>query len=208
MYRLFLYILLPHCVYYTSHVKERWILLKSLYGKCGQLIYLFPWRHVLFAGSSPYYCIICVISMCYTCQLYDICYLHISDILTFCIFFYLCYVYCLKQLFMYFMSVYWCIWTWQMIMEELFIDIHIFHHVVTFIQIFSFFYENCYLYCIHLHIIYCKITLIILMAHTFSTITYHMNFYHIQTTLCFNYYRCFRRVYHYLLHSLLLKLYM
>ena len=28
VYRLFLYILLPHCIYYTSHVKERWILLK------------------------------------------------------------------------------------------------------------------------------------------------------------------------------------
>ena len=68
--------------------------------------------------------------------------------------------------------------------------------------------ENCFLYCILLHIINCTITLIIFMAHTFSTISYHMNFYHIQTTLCFNYYRCFRRVYHYLLHSLLLKLYM
>ena len=86
VYRLFLYILLPHCIYYTSHVKERWILLKSLCAKCGQLIYLFPWRHVLFAGSSPYYCIICAISMCYIWQLYDVCYLHIPDILTCCIF--------------------------------------------------------------------------------------------------------------------------
>ena len=68
--------------------------------------------------------------------------------------------------------------------------------------------ETCSLYCKLLHIIYCNITLIIFMAHTFSTITYHMNFYHIQSTLCFMYYRCFRRVYHYLLHCLLLKLYM
>ena len=83
VYRLFLYILLPHCIYYTSHVKERWILLKPLCVKCGQLIYLFLWRHFVFAGSSPYYCIICAISMCYTCQLYDVCYLHISDILMF-----------------------------------------------------------------------------------------------------------------------------
>ena len=68
--------------------------------------------------------------------------------------------------------------------------------------------ENCSLYCILLHIIYCNITLIIFMAHLFSTIIYNMNFYHIQSTLCFMYYSCFGTVYHYLLHSLLLKLYM
>ena len=35
-----------------------------------------------------------------------------------------------------------------------------------------------------------------------------MNFYHIQSTLCFMYYKCYGTVYHYLLHSLLLKVYM
>ena len=40
-----------------------------------------------FAGNGAYHCIICTISMCYTCQLYDVCYLHISGILMFCIFF-------------------------------------------------------------------------------------------------------------------------
>ena len=69
-------------------------------------------------------------------------------------------------------------------------------------------HENCCLYCILLHIIYCNITLIICMAHIFSTIIYHMNFYHIQSTLCFMYYKCYGTVYHYLLHSLLLKVYM
>ena len=37
---------------------------------------------------------------------------------------------------------------------------------------------------------------------------YHMNFYHIQCTLCFMYYKCYRTVHHYLLHSLSLKVYM
>ena len=39
-------------------------------------------------------------------------------------------------------------------------------------------HENCCLYCILLHIIYCNITLIICMAHIFLTIIYHMNSYH------------------------------
>ena len=78
-------------------------------------------------------------------------------------------------------------------------DIHM--HILIF-------HENCTLYCILLHIIYCNITLIICMAHIFSTIIYHMNFYHIQSTLCFMYYKCFETVYHYLLHSLLLKVHM
>ena len=87
VYRLFLYILLSHCIYYTSHVTETWILFESLCETCGQFIGLFPLRHVLFGSSSPYYCIICAISMCYICQLYNVCYLHISDILMFCILF-------------------------------------------------------------------------------------------------------------------------
>ena len=116
VYRLFLYILLSHCIYYTSHVIETWILLKSLCETCGQFIYLFPLRHVLFGSSSPYYCIICAISMCYICELYDVCYLHISDILMFCILFSVSVMY-ITQLFMYFMSIYWCIWTWQMIIQ-------------------------------------------------------------------------------------------
>ena len=93
VYRLFLYILLPYCIYSTSHVTETWILFESLCGTCGQFIYLFPLRHVLFAGSSPYYYIICAISMCYTCQVYDVCYLYISDILIFCILFSICVMY-------------------------------------------------------------------------------------------------------------------
>ena len=128
VYRLFLYILLPHCIYYTSRVTETWILLESLCETCGQFTGLFPLRHVLFGSSSPYYCIICAIFMCYICQLYDVCYLYMSDILMFCILF--------ATSVMYLMSISWCIWTWQMIMQELFIDIHIFHHVLTFISIF------------------------------------------------------------------------
>ena len=87
VYRLFLYILLPHCIYYTSHVAETRILLESLCETCGQFIYLFPLRHVLLASSSPYYCIMCAISICYICQLYDVCYLYMCDILMFCILF-------------------------------------------------------------------------------------------------------------------------
>ena len=75
-------------------------------------------------------------------------------------------------------------------------DIHM--HILIF-------HENCALYCIVLHIIYCNVTVIICMAHIFSTIIYHMNFYHIQSTLCFMYYKCYKTVYHYLLHSLYLK---
>ena len=81
MYSLFLYILLSHCIYYTSHVTETWILFESLCETCGQFIGLFLLRHVLFGSSYPHYCIICAISMCYICQLYNTCYLHISDIL-------------------------------------------------------------------------------------------------------------------------------
>ena len=161
-----------------------------------------------FAGSSPYYCIICAISMCYTCQLYDVCYLHISGILTFCIFFpfvlcilfettfYVFHVNLLMHINMtddHARAVHW--YSYLSSCSDIHMNIFIFD-------------ENCSLYCILLHIIYCNITLIIFMAHTFSTITYHMNFYHIQSTLCFMYYRCFRTVYYYLLHSLLLKLYM
>ena len=138
VYRLFLYILLPYCIYYTPQVTETWILFESLCGTCGQFIYLFLLRHVLFAGISPYYCIICVISMCYTCQLYDVCYLYIWYTYVLYFVFHLCYVYCLTKLFMYFMSIHWCTWTWQMIMQELFTDIVIFHHVLTFIWISSF----------------------------------------------------------------------
>ena len=50
--------------------------------------------------------------------------------------------------------------------------------------------ENCSLYYILLHIIYCNITLSTFIAHLFSTIIYNMNFYHIQSTQCFMYYRC------------------
>ena len=87
VYRLFLYILVSHCIYYTSHITETWILFESLCETCGQFIGLFPLRHVLFGSSSPYYCIIYAISMCYICQLYNVSYLHISDILMFCILF-------------------------------------------------------------------------------------------------------------------------
>ena len=83
VYRLFLYILLSHCIYYTSHVTETWILFDSLCETCGQFIGLFLLRHVLFGSSRPYFCIICAISMCYICQMYNVCYLHISYILMF-----------------------------------------------------------------------------------------------------------------------------
>ena len=87
MCRLFLYVLLGHCIYYTSHVTETWILFESLCETCGQFIGLFLLRHVLCGSSDIHYCIICAISMWYICRLYNICYLHISDILMFSILF-------------------------------------------------------------------------------------------------------------------------
>ena len=163
VYRLFLYILLPYCIYHTSHVTDTWILLESLCETCGQFIYLFPLRHVLLASSCPYYCIICAISMCF----------HMST------------VWCMLSVHVWYTYVlYWYLSSCT--------DIHMYILI---------FHENCSLYCILLHIIYCKITLIIFMAHIFSTIIYHMNFYHMQSTLCFMYYKCFGTVYHYLLQS-------
>ena len=74
-------------ILYITCNKETWILFESSCETCGQFIGLFPLRHVLFGSSSPYYCIICAISMCYICQLYNVSYLHISDIFMFCILF-------------------------------------------------------------------------------------------------------------------------
>ena len=76
----------------------------------------------------------CVIHV--NCMMYAICTSLIYLCFVFCFPFVLCILF--DKLFMYFMSIYWCTWTWQMIMQELFIDIHIFHHVLTFIWIFSF----------------------------------------------------------------------
>ena len=145
--------MIPHCVYHRSHVKERWILLESLCAKSGQLIYVFMWRHAFLQVVVPnivsYVQFPCVIHV--NCMMYNICTFVVY--LCFVFFFHLCYVYCLKQLFMYFMSIYWCILTWQMIMQELFIDIHIFHDVVTFIWIFSFL-MRIVLYIVYFYISY------------------------------------------------------
>ena len=122
-------------------------------------------------------------------------------------FFHLCYVYCLKQLFMYFMSIYWCILTWQMIMQELFIDIHIFHDVVTFIWIFSFL-MRIVLYIVYFYISYTvTLTYHILGTHILNNNIPHYFLSHTIYTVLM-YWRCFRTVCYYLSHSLLLKLYM
>ena len=48
--------------------------------------------------------------------------------------------------------------------------------------------------------------------HMYGTYIFNNNisheFYHIQCTLCLMYYKCYRTVHHWLLHSLLLKVYM
>ena len=78
------------------------------------------------------------------------------------------------------------------------------HHIAFLHMIVT----SCTDYFLYILLSHCTIALIICMAHIFSTIIYHMNFYHIQCTLCFMYYKCYGTVHHYLLHSLLLKVYM
>ena len=75
VYRLFLYLLIHHCVYHRSHVKDRWILPESLCARSGQLVHAFMWRHVflhaVFPNIVPYVQFPCVIDV--NCMIYTIC---------------------------------------------------------------------------------------------------------------------------------------
>ena len=75
VYILFLYLLILHCVYDRSHVKDKWILPESLWAKSGQLVNVFMWRHaflqVVVPNSVPYVQFACVIDV--NCMIYTIC---------------------------------------------------------------------------------------------------------------------------------------
>ena len=149
-------------VYHRLHVKDRWILPESLCARSGQLVHVFMWRHALLQTVFPnivqYVQFSCVIDV--NCMIYTICTFLVYSCFVF--FWHLCYVYCFKQLFMYFMWMYWYISTWQIIMQEICIDIDIFHDVVTFIWIFWFLMR------IVLHIVYFYIS---------CTVTLHLSYF-------------------------------
>ena len=165
-------------------MKDTWILPESLCASSGQVVHAFMWGHVFLEAVFLYIVqfvqFSCVIDV--NCMIF--CYLHISALLMFCILFWICIIYIVSnKFFMYFMWIHTYISTQQIIMQEICIYVNICHDVVIFIWTFWFLMR------IVVHVIYLYIshTVTLHLSYfrniNFKKITFHMIFYHTQSTL-------------------------
>ena len=97
VYRIFLYLVIHHCVYHRSHVKDRWILPESLCARSGQLVHAFMWRHAFLQAEFPN--IVQYVQFPYVidvnCMIYAICTFLVYSCFVFFFFFFFFFFFCI-----------------------------------------------------------------------------------------------------------------